>query len=378
MICREKYRARSDFFEGRLRMTEPTNTITRRNRGDLTTADCMLRSFRVRAPLGFQAGDDNLYRYVNNSPVNETDPSGLQGGVNNHSYPLHLGGSALQPVIELYSQADHVAFHRFLREAGFPYGDAGRAAWARLNPRQQQALLIRALRAARVPNSVIRANIGRIMAGATPGVRTPRPAGYPGGRIILPVAAAAVADILLNPSVARAAEADTTWRGLPANTVGTAILYTQYVVIDVPSAWNLFGSQSVVRTWRSDTSALDLGEITVAEARQFEGLEDEFEDPTSSAPTGYTRIVRSYSTIDFTPVANAEPLPPARPGASIDPAHLQAIRQDIQGLESGRTLSSSYSDAYGSILPECMLHRVPMQADLPRLRAQLQAAEARR
>ena len=29
-------------------------------------------------PLGFDAGDSNLYRYVNNSPVDATDPSGLQ------------------------------------------------------------------------------------------------------------------------------------------------------------------------------------------------------------------------------------------------------------------------------------------------------------
>jgi RHS repeat-associated protein len=30
-------------------------------------------------PLGFDAGDSNLYRYVNNSPTNETDPSGETG-----------------------------------------------------------------------------------------------------------------------------------------------------------------------------------------------------------------------------------------------------------------------------------------------------------
>jgi hypothetical protein len=29
-------------------------------------------------PLGFDAGDSNLYRYVNNAPTNATDPSGLQ------------------------------------------------------------------------------------------------------------------------------------------------------------------------------------------------------------------------------------------------------------------------------------------------------------
>src|SRR5206468_6687385 len=29
-----------------------------------------------RDPLGFAAGDSNLYRYVNNEPTNATDPSG--------------------------------------------------------------------------------------------------------------------------------------------------------------------------------------------------------------------------------------------------------------------------------------------------------------
>ena len=28
-------------------------------------------------PLGYEAGDANLYRYVGNSPTNATDPSGL-------------------------------------------------------------------------------------------------------------------------------------------------------------------------------------------------------------------------------------------------------------------------------------------------------------
>ena len=43
-------------------------------------------------PLGFDAGDSNLYRYVNNAPTNATDPSGFSGiGINGQSvYSLRL------------------------------------------------------------------------------------------------------------------------------------------------------------------------------------------------------------------------------------------------------------------------------------------------
>lgn len=36
-----------------------------------------LGRFVTKDPIGFQAGDVNLYRYVGNDPVNETDPTGL-------------------------------------------------------------------------------------------------------------------------------------------------------------------------------------------------------------------------------------------------------------------------------------------------------------
>ena len=37
-----------------------------------------LASFISEDPMGFDAGDFNLYRYVNNSPLNGTDPTGEQ------------------------------------------------------------------------------------------------------------------------------------------------------------------------------------------------------------------------------------------------------------------------------------------------------------
>jgi hypothetical protein len=40
-----------------------------------------------QCPLGFNAGDANLYRYVGNTPINLTDPSGLQPSVHRPSRP---------------------------------------------------------------------------------------------------------------------------------------------------------------------------------------------------------------------------------------------------------------------------------------------------
>ncbi len=46
-------------------------------RSEPQVAEWIVRLFRDGAPLGFQAGDENLYRYVHNSPTDRTDPSGL-------------------------------------------------------------------------------------------------------------------------------------------------------------------------------------------------------------------------------------------------------------------------------------------------------------
>jgi RHS repeat-associated protein len=46
-------------------------------------------------PMGFAAGDSNLYRYVNNAPTNGTDPSGMQSlpeiGINGITYATFIG-----------------------------------------------------------------------------------------------------------------------------------------------------------------------------------------------------------------------------------------------------------------------------------------------
>ncbi len=43
----------------------------------MSTSTLRRDRFTPRSPVGFAAGDANLYRYVGNSPTNRTDPSGL-------------------------------------------------------------------------------------------------------------------------------------------------------------------------------------------------------------------------------------------------------------------------------------------------------------
>jgi hypothetical protein len=282
--------------------------------------DARIGKWISQDPMGFRAGDINLYRYAANAFTDQIDPSGLQNGVNNHCYPLHLGGSANQPVVELASQAAHVAFHRYFNDAGFGYGEAGRAAWARLTRFEQARHIIRAMRAAGVPGSVIRTNLRTIMRGATPGVLTPRPSGFPGGVIrITSVGVGALAEIFLNPGVASAAEIAPGWRRLPGEISGTAVWREMVVTIDHPRAWNLFGNFHVVAgTMMSERG--DLGMMTVEEARQLEGLLDSWEVTNSIAceppPFGYWRECRIYSIIEFEPYtgrgysSQTAPMPP--------------------------------------------------------------------
>jgi hypothetical protein len=261
-------------------------------------------------PIGFEGGDSNLYRYVGNNSTSWMDPSGLQNGVNNHCYPLHLGGSGHQPLIELYSQADHIAFHRFLREAGYGYGDAGRAAWAALGPRERQYLIIRAMRAARIPNSYIRANIAAIMWHATPGVPGVRLPVSSAGIIRLPVlvpAVAAVAEVLINPGTARAAEIDRTWRSTPSTDrrLGTVEVREVVVYADYPTFWNI-NPNAQGRWIRAEHASewTQLDRMTAAEARDLEGVIDSQEgyragDMVMPPRLGWYRVRETYLQVRF-------------------------------------------------------------------------------
>ena len=41
----------------------------------------VLGQFTQRDPMGYAAGDENLYRYVDNDPTDRTDPTGLMVSV---------------------------------------------------------------------------------------------------------------------------------------------------------------------------------------------------------------------------------------------------------------------------------------------------------
>ncbi len=236
-----------------------------------------------------------------------TDPSGLVSGWRHHPYPLYLGGSANQVVIDLRSQARHQAAHNFFTARGFGPGDAGRAAWARLSARQQQAMIIRSLRAAGVSNSWIRANIANIMHGATPGVATPRPSGFPGGVVRVPfvsLATGAVFTLLSMPSTAHAAEIDRSWRGLPPDRTGRVEITEVITTYDMPQVWNFFANRPIVVSSWTNPEWMDLGDMTVREARELEGVNDIHEGDVALAgrpgpPFGYYRIIVTSTVARF-------------------------------------------------------------------------------
>jgi hypothetical protein len=136
-------------------------------------------------PLGFEAGDANLYRYVTNNPANDADPSGLVGGTRHHAYPLFVGGSNNQPAFVLESVDAHNRAHNFLARNGIAVQNPqrARAVWLALSEARRRELIIGSLRAAGVPDNLIRSHIDAVMAGARPGFAVRRIAGYPGGLI---------------------------------------------------------------------------------------------------------------------------------------------------------------------------------------------------
>jgi hypothetical protein len=60
---------------------------------------------RTRSPLGFDAGDGNLYRYVANDPTNATDPSGLKKL--EHTGRFEFGKDKREIGIRVWSDVDY-------------------------------------------------------------------------------------------------------------------------------------------------------------------------------------------------------------------------------------------------------------------------------
>jgi RHS repeat-associated protein len=136
-----------------------------------------------RDPIGFAGGDADLYRYVGNSPLAGVDPSGERGAAKAHPYPFFLGGSPDQWTFGV-TEAQHQAMHRYLADLGYDYhgpgvAEAARAKWAKLTRPAQRRIIMGSLRAGGIPEAEIKATIGRIMKGATPGVMQVRPPGPP-------------------------------------------------------------------------------------------------------------------------------------------------------------------------------------------------------
>ncbi len=289
------------------RNTYTTDPGSRSNSVDIAWIERLLKS---KGPIGFEAGDANLYRYVSNSPTNLTDPSGLVSGTLHHGYPLYLGGAANQPVIQLNSQAAHQAAHNYFSKRGFGFGDAGRANWRALSPWRQRAHIYRSLRAAGVPADVIRRSLPSLLRGANPGILTPRPRGFPGGRIPLggPIVHAVV-EVLVNPAVACAAESDRTFTNMQndPNRRGRVEVREMEQVWNVPVWYNVFRHDQLVSQHFGEWA--DYGIMTAAEAASLRRIDRVIEvDPESTIsyiPSGYRREIRVSHEVRFTELAPA-------------------------------------------------------------------------
>lgn len=63
----------------------------------------------VTDPIGFEAGDANLYRYVGNSPPNDTDPSGLSPKGKIVGWVVRKVGGKMVKVAAIYTERDAAA-----------------------------------------------------------------------------------------------------------------------------------------------------------------------------------------------------------------------------------------------------------------------------
>nr|WP_261360646.1 RHS repeat-associated core domain-containing protein [Aeoliella straminimaris] len=118
-------------------------------------------------------GGFNLYEYVDGMPTFYEDPFGLYV---HHPYPLYLGGSNDQLGIDL-PMKNHQAAHKYFKDRGYGFGDAGRANWKKLNAAQQRRVIRGSLKAAGVKSSDIRKIMKSAFKGSKSGTKMPRGSG---------------------------------------------------------------------------------------------------------------------------------------------------------------------------------------------------------
>ncbi|MDR0521504.1 MAG: RHS repeat-associated core domain-containing protein [Planctomycetaceae bacterium] len=122
-----------------------------------------------RDPIGYQAGDENLFRYCFNAPLDWIDSLGLDL---HHPYSLYLGGSNEQILIDLTPE-QHTEITNYFRK-NFTYDEAGRAKWASITDAERRFHIKQSLKTANIPQCVIDANVDNWVKEANPGIKTPR------------------------------------------------------------------------------------------------------------------------------------------------------------------------------------------------------------
>jgi len=225
----------------------------------------------------------NLFRYTRNNPINSIDPSGLDES--HHPYPLHLGGRMSQVCINL-TDNQHKAIHSWFRARGFPYGPVGRAKWGLLSSRQQQAMIIRSLRAVGVQNNLIRTVIADCMKGAFAGKLTPRIGTR--GPTICGAVGGAILIVLTEPGILQAAE----WSARDLEVGECKCAEYTYVSTD-PAFWNF-------RTWSEQwawSNQIDVGPATRSSSWLSFG---EMTRQECNEMSGFNEVISSYSVLGYT------------------------------------------------------------------------------
>jgi hypothetical protein len=229
--------------------------------------------FISRDPIGYDAGDANQYRYVGNQSPNGGDEVGLvETFQNHHPYPLYLGGSGSQSLLELPTTQHKIATKYFATR--FPVGGKGAAMWGEMSALRQQAHIARSLRLAGVSRDVIRTHMADFMAGANPGIKTPRAATgnlikWAGG---IPLS---VATIMLTPSIADAAVVPRPRWYVPPCTKAECRCAEYSYILTVTSSWASLGDlvRGGVNSIAKDTLSSpweSLGEMSMQDCADME------------------------------------------------------------------------------------------------------------